>query len=428
MIRNLNCTTYQVLFILLFISLPSYALRTASIFCHECYNEESNTRINTPLSSPLPEPSPEDQEIVSILQKFEFGLDSASSYASKIRPNIIGSGSTGLGFTIEPLKGYLIRRLAGFYSFEDAEAHIGHIDEYRKKLHRLGISTTDTQLVAIEMPKRSFKELITWRYGAVYIVQPYLKSEQLAHKFLRTASKEDTQRFFHKQLQVTTTLARHNKQNPMEKLGIDPVMNNWEIHKTGNDDFDIRLNDLGQPLFTRNGKAVYDLYDQALSIIWPVTYAAWSDIFEGFQSLLKPRVMFTQMLWGYEVANLQHREHYWFNRNQCDSHLYPEWMLSEVNRKLIEIEEDPISQSFIFKAFKRNNHSIACLHKWRNISFYLRVGIAPITNNIYLKKPGDVQVDMYQTTEDPYALICPFESNKAEEEHFCPPLNSQSEN
>ncbi|MGI9276638.1 MAG: hypothetical protein ACR2PT_17570 [Endozoicomonas sp.] len=323
---------------------------------------------------------------------FEQALNTTDPDSSEIRPNIIGVGSTSMGFQIPELEELLIRRLPGFYDYTSAKQHVLKIRRYRDRLHRLGIATTDTQLIALES---------TRFYGVVYVIQPFLKDEQLSKAAFEKKGLHLQKQFLNKQIKVAEKLIRHNTEHSEEAITIDIVSNNWEIYPPGSENFEIRLNDLAQPLYKENNQLAYDLYDQALSVIAPLHLIVQSKMQEEFEELFAPRNLLMQALWGYGKPISNEVEKKPVKRE------YPQWAMAKVNSTLKERKLTPLTSEEVLKGYHSDQFAIACLHKYRHLTTYIRSALTllGLTRNLYMS-PGNTPIEMYSTDSRPGYLEC----------------------
>ncbi|WP_062261035.1 hypothetical protein [Endozoicomonas arenosclerae] len=364
-----------------------------------------------------------DQELVEKLIKFEQGINIHDLESSKVSAKIIGAGSTTMGLKISSLPGKHVRRLPGFYTFEDAKKHIEHIEEYRQRLHALGIATTDTQLVALEAKRYTWGEWYSGGQGIVYVVQPFLEGKNLAKNYLDAANEEEVMTFFEKQLDIARTIIKYNQKHEKDKVGLDVVLNNWELHFTENGEYTLRFNDLAQPVYLVNGTQAYDFYDQASSIMQPFTRDTQAELQKQFQKLNDPRKFLMEMLWGYESINerliasnesssstsLRASFNNESNNSQnctpesnltsdCHYTPYPFWAMEQVNQTLRELGLDELTGEEVHLAFRNNNYALYCFRLYRGLSARGRDAFSYLwlSNPLHIKHPDSVKIDMYE--------------------------------
>ena len=412
----------SIFFIALLFPARGISAQHSYVFCHECY-ENTHDLITDRVDT-------NDQKLVDTLIEFEDGLNVSLPEKSKIPFRIIGSGSTTLGLVLDPYQDKLIRRLPGFYTYHDAVVHIGHIQEYRKRLHALGIATTDTQLVALESKRHSLGERWNGGQGIVYVIQPYLKGKRLAKNYLHQAKKQEIKDFFNKQIKVATKILEYNDSNPKEQTSLDIVLNNWELHFLSEDSYTLRFNDIAQPLFTTNGIQPYNWYDQAASVVLPFISDTQKELKEQFEKLQNPREFLTEMLWGYDslkqltkastprktaistpepLFELKSEPTSLPETVKCDQHSpYPDWAMKQVNQLLKQLKYPELTGQEVYTAFKNNNYALACFRLFRDDSASIRYVLSYLwlANNLYLTKPDDAPMDMYGTSEKPGLLEC----------------------
>lgn len=370
------------------------------IFCPECTCLKNNTCKALDRNHPETSPSKEGLDLLTTLQDFEQGLDTDNPKQSRIEPDIIGHGSTSIGFRIPEWKHLHFRRLPGFQSFQEAEDHIYLINEYRLKLHELSIHTTKTQLIALED---------SYGYGVVYVVQPFLGDTQLSKHLLETYGEPFKKHLLKKQAEIADTLLRHNKKNPASAITVDIVSNNWEIVDFNPDtlDFNIRLNDIAQPLFKTNGEVTYDFYDQAFSIISPLSWMiVQGEMQKQFAELFNPRNLLTQALWGYdqqESLTLWQYLHYLITWSEYPRS-YPDWAMKTVNSILSKYSYDPINPKEALAAHQEDKNAIACMHLYREASQNFRSRFH-LGSNVYMN-PGKTVAEMYTNNHEPGYLEC----------------------
>ncbi|WP_153766113.1 hypothetical protein [Endozoicomonas sp. OPT23] len=332
-------------------------------------------------------------QIIDLL-KFERGLNKYNPASSTYGFEIKGSGSMTLGLhisSIESLQNKHVRRLAGFCNVDKASQHIQHIHTYRKKLHQLGIETTDTQLAAIESNQFSGWGVFSEWQGIVYVIQPYLNEPQLAHKLIETASEETRKEIFEKQLGIVIKLHSHNQLHPDDRIALDTALSNWEVDNQ-NGELILRLNDLAQPLYEVNGQQAYDWHDQASTVIWGLSGRAQDEMKAHFNKLMSIREALIELLWGYKgYNNSLYREH----------EPYPDWALSDINLLLSEIGEEPLASEEVLTKFVNNNYSLACLRmiKAKTSSLRYAGSFLWLTSSIHLTKPASTKVDLYGNSE-----------------------------
>ena len=370
------------------------------IFCHGCTSQETNTRLVSDKDQPEPYPTEKEMVLPEILQRFEQGLDPDVPSNSKIKPEIIGHGSTSIGFRIPGMEHLLIRRLPGFQSYQEAKHHIFIIDEYRRRLHKLAIHTTDTQLIALEDANG---------YGVVYVVQPFLSKNQLSKHMFSTYGDPFKKRLLEKQAAIAGTIIRHNTGNPESAITVDIVNNNWEIVDFNPEtmDFDIRLNDIAQPLFKENGEFSYDFYDQAFSIVAPLSWLlVRPEIQKQFAELFDPHNLLTQALWGYdqpEPLSLWKYLYLLLTRSETPRS-YPEWAMGTVNSVLRNYNYAPISPEDALKAHLEDKNALGCMYLYREASQIFRKKLH-LTSNVYMN-PGETVAEMYAKKDKPSYTGC----------------------
>lgn len=370
------------------------------IFCPECTSLENNTHQIIDRGQPAQYSTKEELDLLTTLQEFERGLDPDIPKQSKIKPEIIGHGSTSIGFRIPGWKHLLIRRLPGFQSYSEAKDHIFLINEYRRRLHELSIHTTKTQLIALED---------THAYGVVYVVQPYLGDNQLAKHMFETYGDPFKKRLLKKQADIAETIISHNISSPTSAITVDIVSNNWEIVDFNPDTltFDIRLNDIAQPLFKKNNKLTYDFYDQAFSIIDPLSWMiVRPEIQKQFSELFHPRNLLTQALWGYdqpEPFSLWQHLYYLLSWSQVPSS-YPKWAMETVNSVLRTFNYSAINPQDALEAHKEDKNAIGCMNLYREATQNFRKKFR-LTSNIYMN-PGKTVTEMYAKKHTPGYAGC----------------------
>ncbi|MGI9281602.1 MAG: hypothetical protein ACR2PX_18500 [Endozoicomonas sp.] len=400
-----------------FLSQACYANGVDHLFCHHCYQNSSNFTSTANKKK--------DEELVEKLITFEQGINIHDLESSKAPGKVIGAGSTTMGLKIKSIPGKHVRRLPGFYTFDDARDHLNHIEEYRQRLHSLDIATTDTQLIALEAKPYTWGEWFSGGQGVVYVVQPFLKGQRLAKNYLESASEAEVITFFEKQLAIAKKVIDYNQKHKKNKVGLDIVLNNWELHFTGKDQYTLRFNDLAQPVYLINGTQPYDFYDQASSIMQPFIGDALNELQKQFQKLSDPRKFLVEMLWGYEhiqqrlisssngssstaslAAVFKNNES---NNSQnctpesnqpsdCLHAPYPYWAMERVNQILRELDLVELTGEEVHLALRNNNYALYCFRLFRGLSVKGRDALSYLwlSNPLHIRHPDDVKIDMYE--------------------------------
>ena len=368
------------------------------IFCSECTSLASNTRLSLNAYQYPEAPAGEYQELLDTVLDFEQGLNPQYPEKSKIVPEVIGYGSTSLGFRIPDWEHFLIRRLAGFPSFQAARKHIFLINWYRSKLHELQIQTTSTQLIALSDHHG---------YGVVYVIQPYLSESQLSKKMFKKFGTRFKQNLLKKQADTARDIISHNLVHPESAITIDIVNNNWEIinFDSATMSFEIRLNDLAQPLFKENNELTYDFHDQAFAIIYPLSsLIVQGEMIREFTELFNPRNLMMQALWGYdEPADFFYSCYLWIKGAPLYRG-YPQWAMDTVNEVLESFGYDTITSWEAFQAHLQDKNALACMRLYRELTQNIR-GLFGLHSNVYMN-PGQTVVEMYSGDQQPGYIEC----------------------
>ena len=326
-------------------------------------------------------------KLVDLVSRCEQGLNLDSPEDSEMPIRVVAQGSTTLTFTIDGWDDYIIRRLPGFQSFEDAEQHVVHIDKYRHLLHSILIETTDTDLIALDTPGG---------YGVVYVIQPYLRGEQLAINMIKKYGTRFKQAMLKKQIEIIRSLVRYAGGKDVLDLSVDIVSNNFEVYDFDSDTFDfkIRLNDIAQPLFKINRKTAYDFSDQAFSIVSPLNWWIVQPQMQAeFEDYYEPRYLLLSSLWGYEDPD-------------AGTSYYPQWAMDAVNDVAEEWKRPLLSSEEISKAYHQDTEALSCFRLYRNLTRNIRRGFG-LNSNVYMN-PGNSSVEMYGTQYMPGYLECFF--------------------
>ena len=323
-------------------------------------------------------------ELAELISRFEPGVNIESPEDSEIPVHIVAQGSTTLAFTIEGWEHLLIRRLPGFKNFEAAERHITHIDTYRFLLHERLIETTETHLIALDTPGG---------YGVAYVIQPYLRGDRLAINLMEKYGTRFKQALLKKQIEIIKKLISSTGGREVLNLSVDIVSNNFEVYDfdQSTNEFNIRLNDIAQPLFKVDGRIAYDFSDQAFSVFSPFSWMIVEPQMQAeFEDYYCPRHLLLSSLWGYEeLVGTAH---------------YSQWALEQVNALAAELELPLISSQEALKAFEQDREALSCFHLYRNLTRRVR-GRFGLSSNIYMS-PGNSTVEMYGTDVKPGYWEC----------------------
>ena len=388
-------TYFFALFYFLLISGTVSAQGLWLIFCSECTSLENNSHQTLEIETSIKDLSAKEYSLLADIQAFEQGLNPDTPQNSKIIPEIIGQGSTSIGFRIPDWEHFHIRRLAGFQNYQDAKKHILLINEYRRRLHELSINTTQTQLIALEDSNA---------YGVVYVIQPFLDGNRLSKHMLKIYGEPFKKRLLEKQADIAEKIIGHNIKNKKSAITVDIVNNNWEIVDFNPDtfSFDIRLNDIAQPLFKEDGEITYDFYDLAFSIISPLSWLlARDEIHNEFAELFHPRNLLTQALWGYdEPMDLPMWQYYYHSvSGSPPPRSYPKWAMETVNSVLTSFNYKPIDPKEVLAGHHEDIDAIGCLYMYRDASqnFRSRLGL---NSNVYMSA-GKTVAEMYANKNKP---------------------------
>lgn len=376
---------------LLSLSETASALGLWFIFCQECTSLENDPPSNiSDYKLALPRfftVTQENQKLLRVILYFERGLNVDDLGKSNIIPKIVGHGATSVGFRIPGFEHLLIRRLPGFSSYKRAIEHINLINEYRSKLHQLSIHTTKTQLIALEN---------SHGYGVVYVVQPFLRYQQLSKSAFKQYGDEFKKKLLKKQADIAKIIIRHNMMHPESAITVDIVNNNWEIFNLNPQtmEFDIRLNDIAQPLFKENYQLTYDFEDQAFSILTPLDwFFVQPEMKKEFGELFEPRNLLMQALWGYDELHPDPGER-----------VYPDWAMETVNDVLRSLSYATITGEEALTAHQQDKNAIACMDLYREASHHFRQMFG-LNSNIYMT-PDKSTKEMYFNKTPPSYTAC----------------------
>ena len=386
-------------FISVFLAEPVKAQEMGYIFCPKCTHLANNIRRTVAIDRVVIEqPTREQEELLRTILDFELSLNTQYPEKSKIAPNIIGHGSTSLGFLIPNWEHLLIRRLPGFSNYQAAMQHIYLINQYRSKLHDLMIQTTSTQLIALEDAHG---------YGVVYVIQPYLTDNQLSKTMFRKFGTKFKRALLRKQAEIARDVISYNIDHPESAITIDIVNNNWEISNFNpmTMDFDVRLNDLAQPLFKENFEVTYDFHDQAFSILYPLDYLVVQNVMkEEFSELFHPKNLMMQALWGYdEPAHFFYRLYLWIT-GAPSLRAYPQWAMDTVNEVLSFFHYNTITSREALQAHQQDKSAIACMRLYRELTRRIRSTFR-LNSNVYMN-PGETDAEMYANDKPPGYIEC----------------------
>ena len=374
------------------------------IFCDKCTSIENNTRLVISDDQPVIYPTKEESDLLDVILHFEHGLNPDTPDKSKIIPEIIGHGSTSIGFRIPGFEDLLIRRLPGFSSYNNAKEHIFLINRYRTKLHQLSIQTTKSQLIALED---------SHGYGVVYVVQPFLQGDRLAKNALKNHGDKFKKLLLARQAEISETVIRHNALHPASAVTVDIVNNNWEIYNLNPDTmkFDVRLNDIAQPLFKENYELTYDFSDQAFSIISPLNWLiVQSEMQKEFGELFEPRNLLMQALWGYDEVqptSLWYNIYAWFT-GAPEVRAYPHWAMETANNVLRTFHYASITSAEALAAHQQDKNALSCLDLYREGSHWFRKKFR-LNSNVYMTADKNSK-EMYVNNDHPPSYSACFMS------------------
>ena len=362
-------------------NLPDYY----AIFCSLCTNIDSYDHeidfeklANAPFTR-------EQSGIINKLIAFEQGLIPDTPEASVIVPLVIGRGTTSAGLVVPGMDSFLIRRFAGFHDISRAIHHINLMQLYRSRLHRIGIETTDTQLIALES---------SGGYGIVYVLQPFLKHNQLAKNLFWHGSEDLRKALLGRLYQYTSRIITHNLSYSHNQTSIDAAYTNWEVYDFDGKHFKLRLNDLAQPLFKIDGKSVYDGFDQAFTILSPINWLVVSrQIKKEFDAFFQPQRLVIQSLAGLErpvdLPPWTKIYNWWFSIPAPLEH--PDWAIEQANDVLRQFELHPLNPEKVILLFNDTFYTLHCLYYFRDITMIIRKWLG-LSSNIYIfssKAPSD---------------------------------------
>jgi hypothetical protein len=191
---------------------------------------------------------------IALIEEFERELDPTHPERSKIPSQVLGYGemSTVLRIGTDEKDGRAYKRMAMFESPQEAQDYKALYEKYAGHLsQQIGINVVPGEVVAVP-----------GRYGpvVVYLVQPRLPADAIAHRLMRNASEHQAMALFSAILRESAKLFRFNAREGGEiTLALDAQVSNWVVTNYDPTSLDwserIELGyfDTGTPLLRVNG-------------------------------------------------------------------------------------------------------------------------------------------------------------------------------
>lgn len=186
-----------------------------------------------------------------LLAAFEDQLDPANPTAGSIPARVIGYGEISTVLEIGGQSDCVYKRMAGFHSVPEAEAHAEAIHSYCAALRDAGVDVAETQSLALHNDHGEY---------LLYLVQPQVPAERVGNVYCGRADESRFVEAFVVLLGHYTAIWRRNRACPRgEVLGLDGQISNWAF-LPGEDDLPHPVYfDVGLPLMRRDGVEVMDV-------------------------------------------------------------------------------------------------------------------------------------------------------------------------
>ncbi len=358
-----------------------------SVDCTDCSSSDAHSpyKINMLINKYLPDCLVSEKvniqrqtELANYLAEFEHGLDPYYIEKSVYKPVVTGVGAISTGFEIEGLDGFHIRRYSGFVDHASAVKQMQAINHYRVKLKEMGIHSSGTCLIAINVSEKA--------YSSVYIVQPFLRLEQRVKAHIEKRGDQFLSQLLDKQLLWFEKIITFNEKNKDYKISVDLHLDNLEIVDRNEDVFEIRLNDFIPVLLQYKGEFVFDFSNLALSVLYP-----FSDLFikpamvQASSGTFTPSVISAHLLYGYEqykkVGSWGSISNWWYGKSADIG--YPEWIITRVNQFLISHGYSQISEEGVKKYLDKAMLAQGCVKYAQRMTQLIRHYV-PFNSEFYM--------------------------------------------
>jgi len=186
-----------------------------------------------------------------LIKAFEDQLDPANPTAGSIPARVIGYGEMSTVLEIGGQSDCVYKRMAGFHSVPEAEAHAEAIHSYCVALRDAGVDVAETQSLALCNDHGEH---------LLYLVQPQVPAERVGNVYCGRAEESCFVEAFELLLGHYTAIWRRNQACPRgEVLGLDGQISNWAFLPGEDDSPHPVYFDVGLPLMRRDGVEVMDV-------------------------------------------------------------------------------------------------------------------------------------------------------------------------
>jgi hypothetical protein len=180
---------------------------------------------------------------LSLLKKFEEGLDPQDLKKSRVPAVVLGFGEISTVFKMEGRGDIAFKRMPLFKDAASAEKYSQQFAEYCGLLAEAGLKIPESDTEIVALPGRPV---------VLYIAQKILPPERFAHKLIHIFNPVDTGGMIGKIVSQIELVWRFNREKkPSFELAIDGQLSNWVISE--NQPEEIYFVDTSTPLYRKNG-------------------------------------------------------------------------------------------------------------------------------------------------------------------------------
>lgn len=226
----------------------------------------------------LPKLVPADRALIAA---FEAQLDPAAPTAGDIPVRVIGYGEMSTVLEIGGQGDRVYKRIAGFRSASEAEAHADAIRAYCDALRDAGVDVAETQPLALHNDHGEH---------LLYLVQPRVPAERVGNAYCGRVGEARFAEAIEAVLRHYAAIWRRNREHPGgEALGLDGQISNWAFLDSEVDVLHPVYFDVGLPLMRRGGVEVMDveigLRTLPPPLAWIVRAAFLSEVLNRYYDL-----------------------------------------------------------------------------------------------------------------------------------------------
>ncbi len=188
---------------------------------------------------------------IDLIAGFEAQLDATNPTGGAIPAQVIGYGEMSTVLEIGGQDGHVYKRMAGFHSASEAEAHAAGIHSYCAALRDAGVDVAETQSFVLDNAHGEY---------LLYLVQPRVPPERVGNLFCGRAADVRFTEALEAVLGHYAGIWRRNQAHPGgEVLGLDGQISNWVFLGGEEESLHPVYLDVGLPLMRRDGVETMDV-------------------------------------------------------------------------------------------------------------------------------------------------------------------------